>query len=404
MAEEMREAAGEDEQELAAEMAGAFLSENLPENVFGAPKAGAGMWASCIRVLDPINGETVQQIPLEQNEAALSICLVRFAGHPEATFCLVGVAKDYQLNPRRAEGGFIYTYRIHRSAGPAALVLELVHKTSLEEIPYAMCAFQGKVLVGVKNLLRLYDLGKKKLLRKSENKHIPNMVVGIQTYGDRIIVSDVQESVHFLRYRRAENQLVIFADDTTPRWVTVTCMLDFSTVAIADKFGNISIVRLPQNVNDNVDEDPTGTKSLWDRGLLSGASQKSECISVFHIGETILSIQKANLIPGGNDSLVYTTLSGTVGMLVPFSSHEDQDFFQHLEMHMRAENPPLAGRDHLAYRSSYYPVKNVIDGDLCEQYNTLDPAKLASIADELDGKTPAEVSKKLEDIRTRYAF
>jgi len=49
-------------------------------------------------------------------------------------------------------------------------------------------------------------------------------------------------------------------------------------------------------------------------------------------------------------------------------------------------------------------VKNVIDGDLCEQYNTLDPAKLASIADELDGKTPAEVSKKLEDIRTRYAF
>jgi len=26
-------------------------------------------------------------------------------------FCLVGVAKGYQLNPRRAEGGFIYTYR-----------------------------------------------------------------------------------------------------------------------------------------------------------------------------------------------------------------------------------------------------------------------------------------------------
>ena len=71
MAEEMREAAGEDEQELANEMAEAFLSENLPENVFGAPKAGSGMWASCIRVLDPINGETVQQINLDQNEAAL---------------------------------------------------------------------------------------------------------------------------------------------------------------------------------------------------------------------------------------------------------------------------------------------------------------------------------------------
>lgn len=26
--------------------------------------------------------------------------------------------------------------------------------------------------------------------------------------------------------------------------------------------------------------------------------------------------------------MVYTTLSGTVGMLVPFTSHEDHDFFQ----------------------------------------------------------------------------
>ena len=79
-------------------------------------------------------------------------------------------------------------YRIHRSAGPAALVLELVHKTSLEEIPYAMCAFQGKVLIGVKNLLRLYDLGKKKLLRKSENK--------VQIYLD--VISGVIYLVYFL--------------------------------------------------------------------------------------------------------------------------------------------------------------------------------------------------------------
>ena len=80
-------------------------------------------------------------------------------------------------------------------------------------------------------------------------------------------------------------------------------------------------------MNDNVDEDPTGTKSLWDRGLLSGASQKAETVSVFFVGETILSLQKANLIPGGKDSLVFTALSGTVGMLVPFTSREDHDFF-----------------------------------------------------------------------------
>ena len=118
--------------------------------------------------------------------------------------------------------------------------------------------------------------------------------MGIQTIGDRILVSDVQESVHFVKYRRGENQLVVFADDTSPRWVTSACILDYQTVAVADKFGNVSVLRLPNNVNDNVDEDPTGTKALWDRGLLNGASQKAELICVIHVGEIALSLQVKN--------------------------------------------------------------------------------------------------------------
>ncbi len=114
MAEEMKEAAGEDEQELARDMAEDFLNENLPEAVFGAPKAGAGMWASCVRVMDPVSGETVQQINFEQNEAALSLAMVKFGAYPDTLYLLVGVAKDLQLAPRHAGGGYIYTYRVNR--------------------------------------------------------------------------------------------------------------------------------------------------------------------------------------------------------------------------------------------------------------------------------------------------
>ena len=66
----MVEAAGEEEQQLAQEMAAAFINENLPEDVFGAPKAGSGMWASLIRIVNPITGRTIEKIALEQNEAA----------------------------------------------------------------------------------------------------------------------------------------------------------------------------------------------------------------------------------------------------------------------------------------------------------------------------------------------
>ena len=102
-----------------------------------------------------------------------------------------------------------------------------------------------------------------------------------------------------------------FPPPLSPRFMTCSCILDYNTVAAADKFGNIAVVcavlschtvqlsnpftlshspppppppsppppppsqvRLPQDVTDEVDEDPTGSKAVWDRGLLSGASQK----------------------------------------------------------------------------------------------------------------------------------
>ncbi|KAJ6290137.1 hypothetical protein OIU78_025956 [Salix suchowensis] len=62
---------------------------------------------------------------------------------------------------------------------------------------------------------------------------------------------------------------------------------------------------------------------------------------------------------------------GERGALLPFTSRDDADFFSHLEMLLRQDHPPMCGSDHMAYRSTYFPVKDVIDGDLCEQFPTL---------------------------------
>ncbi len=94
------------------------------------------------------------------------------------------------------------------------------------------------------------------------------------------------------------------------------------------------------------------------------------------------------------------TLNGALGVILPLISREEMNFFNHLEMHLRQEHQPLCGRDHLSFRSYYFPCKAVVDGDLCEQFASL-PAELQrNIGEEL-GRSPMEVIKKLEDIRNR---
>ena len=75
-------------------------------------------------------------------------------------------------------------------------------------------------------------------------KVIPNYITNITCMGHRVYATDVQESFHFIRYKRQENQLIVFADDTHPRWITAACKLDYNTMAGADKFGNITVVSI----------------------------------------------------------------------------------------------------------------------------------------------------------------
>lgn len=369
----------------------------LPDEQYGYPKAESKKWASCVRVLDPKTGETTCLLALQDNEAAFSICSVTFHDKEWGTLVAIGTAKDLEFWPKRhCSGGFIHIYR----SVDDGKALELLHKTPVDGVPLGLCQFQGRLLVGIGQVLRIYDLGKRKLLRKCENKLFPNTIVSIHTYGDRIYVGDIQESFHYVKYRRDENQLYIFADDCVPRWLTSSIHIDFDTMAGADKFGNVYFVRLPQDVSEEIEDDPTGGRIRWEQGKLNGAPNKVEEIIQFHIGDVVSSLQKASLIPGGGECLIYGTVMGSIGALLPFTSREDVDFFSHLEMHLRQEHPPLCGRDHMAYRSSYFPVKDVIDGDLCEQFPTLPPDLQRKIAEELD-RSPGEILKKLEDIRNK---
>ncbi len=79
--------------------------------------------------------------------------------------------------------------------------------------------------------------------------------------------SIAQESLHYFKYKAAENVLYEFADDVAPRHITAALPLDYDTVAAADKFCNVFLTRLPAEVSGQARRRPfsklKATSELW---------------------------------------------------------------------------------------------------------------------------------------------
>ena len=122
-------------------------------------------WASCIRVIDAVSLQTLERLELADNEAAFSLCTCRFHDKGDESYVVIGTAKNLKIHPRSCSQGYISVFRFVEGRS-----LQLLHRTEVDEVPGAMCEFDGRLAVGIGRSLRVYDLGKKKLLRKCENK------------------------------------------------------------------------------------------------------------------------------------------------------------------------------------------------------------------------------------------
>jgi splicing factor 3B subunit 3 len=345
-----------------------------------------------VNVIDPIAEEpsVIQTVHFEENEAAVSAAIIPFASQENEGFLIVGTAKDLIVNPRSSSEGFLYVYRFQEGGRE----LEFIHKTKTEEPPQALLAFQGKLLVGIGRILRMYDLGMKQMLRKAQAEVAAQQIVSLNSQGSRIIVGDLQQGITYVVYKPATNKLIPFVDDSIARWTTCSTMVDYESVAGGDRFGNIFIVRCPEKTSVESDEEQTGLHLMNARDYLHGTSARLNLMCHFFTQDIPTSIAKTSLVVGGQDILLWSGLMGTLGVFIPFVSREDADFFQSLEQHLRTEDAPLAGRDHLMYRGYYAPVKGVIDGDLCERYTLLPNEKKLMIAGELD-RSVREIERKL---------
>ena len=329
---------------------------------------------------------------MNRNEAALCCASVRFHSRGGESLLAVGTVTGMTMHPLSYKESHVVLYRVVNGER-----LQLLHRTKVEDGPVlSLVHFQGRLLIGVGKIVRLYEMGKRQLLKKCELRGFPTMVKTLQAAGDRAFVGDMMQSVSFIRYDSTQNKLLLVAKDRSSRPITCQELLDINTVAVGDKFGNVSVLRLPKGADVGA-IDVTGARALWDSSR-EDATPKLETLCTYHVGEVVTSMTRASLVAGGAESLIYVTVTGRVGAFVPFTSREDVEFYSSLEGYLRAEAPRPTGRDPQAYRSYYAPMKHIVDGDLCDIYAQLPYETKQKIAEQLD-RSVGEVMKKLEDTR-----
>ncbi|EDO16317.1 hypothetical protein Kpol_1059p7 [Vanderwaltozyma polyspora DSM 70294] len=379
--------------------------------------------------------------------------------------CLSAVCyEDSRHDPKliiSAKNGTIYTFSLlfsdSRKSSTASYSLDLLHKTLVDDQVCAMLILKDLILVPIFGNLILYSIGKKRLLRSGKCMTPPSLtkVTALSSWNDeRIAVGDIHESVMIFDYNSDSKTLKPIADDITKRDVISIEFLDSRTVIGSDKYSNIWTLRIDleddQKVLDNV-ENPMLIASE-NSSMISKLPNVMECpfklklTNHFYLNDIVTDI---HIVESAHISdrpvIFYTCLQGTIGCLVPlltkaqvttlnaiknemsnidytfYSIQEDigNDKKNYIEDKGKAreENETIintnntttpegaysiVNRNHSKYRSYYAPVKNIIDGDLCERFLYLNSNERLEICKNLKDTKPEDIIRQINEMRTSY--
>lgn len=371
--------------------------------------------------------------------SVLTASLVSFTGNGEH---LVVSSKD----------GVLHTFELSLDKRNHTFDLKAIHRTPIEDQAHTILPFAGKLLVPVFGNLILFGLGKKQLLKQSISETTPSTtkVTALANWqNERIAVGDSRESATLFIFDKSKKSFVPVADDTMKRHVTALAFLDASTIMGGDKFGNIWTLRLDKRYEDIVSTTfpPVVERMQQLPSLKRKAPNIMECpfkltlTNMFYINDIPMDFHVLQSIQmSDRPAIIYSGLQGTIGSLTPLlskaeitklktietaMSEADDRFYLKQENDKRGNDSSavsedtetglprshnsipegsysIVGREQSRYRSYYAPVRNVIDGDLCERFVDLLSAEQSYLCAESKALKPDAVIRSINDIRTNY--
>lgn len=391
---------------------------------------------------DQIILDSTSQAPFYEVEGhqAISAQIVNFTKNKNFVNLVIST-RDQQL--------LTFQLKFEVSKKATFYTLTLLHKTKVESPIFAMSTINNRLFVTILDFLIIYDLGKKQLLKKSITKAASSTTAStsIDVWDNsRIAIGDVHESVTIYQYDNENNKLYPIADDIVKRHVTTLKFIDADTVVGGDRFGNLWTLRIPADI----DESKIMKDVVSPHNNIMEAPYKLELKNHFFINDipmwysVVTSVQMSD-----RPSIIYGGLQGTIGILTPLLSKlqiktimklqegivnlesliisdkmsnmtidnkenddngkiEDDDEEVWTSRNTKDELHPegymsLVDRDHFSYRSYYAPVKNVIDGDLCERFLVLNSYEQTLICKAIGKKTRIDdIVILLNEIRSNY--
>lgn len=123
--------------------------------------------------MSPVTLQTLYYEEYPANEVCFSQFITETIGKGGESYLILGFGINPKLKPRTCELGFIKCYLIEKEGKS----LKLIHQTPCEDIPYCFAEYEGKLIAGIGSILRVYELGISKFLRKCENKSFNSPLV-----------------------------------------------------------------------------------------------------------------------------------------------------------------------------------------------------------------------------------
>ena len=272
--------------------------------------------------------------------SAMSIC--RFSQLKDRRPCLVVAVNVHE--PHLTVKTLLRTY-IYDSD----FKMHLVHTTdvtSFGEIT-RISELSGNIVVSSRStsiLLSVYELGKSKLLKKFICHTMDDVGHSwMASYGKHLFTGDVHAGVKV--YTFEDQTLRLIARDCLNRSITAGSLVDELTCAVADKFGNVVLLRLLQDL--------TRAKSFSLRE-----------VAHIHIGEIIAGISNDT----HSQMLHCFSTQGSIHVLNPLKSLKRWEALLKFQSRL-GEMTSSLGRPVLLFRSRDNPIQGFVDGEILDRFH-----------------------------------